>query len=72
MNKWPWLARDKAGKQEQIKIEAVTYIDAKVRACRRFGFVDRTPHSDWPETWKVDVQVVPLGRETANREGEQR
>jgi len=55
---WTWDARDKAGQREPITVEAPTYIAAKVRACHRFGFLERGPHGDWPETWRVVVEVV--------------
>lgn len=58
MTPWAWQASDKAGKRDPITVEASTYIEAKIRACHRFGFLEHTRHGIWPETWRVVVEVL--------------
>lgn len=58
MERWAWNATDKTGKHKPITVMAVTYTDAKVLACQRFGFVDRHPNGDSPQIWKVEIEVV--------------
>lgn len=58
MNNWSWHARDKAKVKRPTIVESPTYVGAQVRACHHFGFVMRHPNGDYPQVWKVEVEVA--------------
>ncbi len=58
MDVWPWKAKPLVGKAKPVTVHATTYEQAKVAACKAFGFVSRKFDREEPEIDKVEVRVV--------------